>query len=196
MTKPQDTHCRVCGTELPVPHDPRQFLCSYKCKEPWAKLRRQQAKSEARTGAKCERCSKNISDKRSDARFCSDECSQAQRNTSVSEQLRQNRKPCLNCGQPIPLQKQRFCSDKCALAYRRPKAYGLTPAELAELLRQNNVCAICKTAGWTRKGPQVDHDHETGRVRGILCSNCNQGLGRFKDDPSLLLSAVEYLRTT
>lgn len=71
--------------------------------------------------------------------------------------------------------------------------YGLTKQELDLLLAQHEMCAICKTDAWGKKGPQVDHDHATGRVRGILCSNCNNGLGRFADDPVRLRAAADYL---
>lgn len=62
------------------------------------------------------------------------------------------------------------------------------------LLKQHGVCAIC--GGYCASGRRlaVDHCHETGRVRGLLCARCNIGLGFFdKDGGDLLLSAVEYL---
>lgn len=39
----------------------------------------------------------------------------------------------------------------------------------------------------------IDHDHRTGKVRGILCQACNLGLGKFRDDPALIKSAIRYL---
>lgn len=79
------------------------------------------------------------------------------------------------------------------MAARRHETYGLTRDELAAMLAQHSVCAICGTANWGRKGPVVDHDHTTGRVRGILCGHCNMGLGRFRDNPDTLRMALEYL---
>jgi hypothetical protein len=56
---------------------------------------------------------------------------------------------------------------------------------------QAGVCAICG-----RRDPgHVDHDHETGEVRGILCFNCNGGLGQFRDDVDALRSAAVYLES-
>lgn len=78
----------------------------------------------------------------------------------------------------------------------RQYLYGLTPEQYAEMLEeQGGVCAICGTDEWPGKGnrPHVDHDHSTGRVRGILCSHCNHGLGKFRDDPERLRAAAEYL---
>lgn len=67
-----------------------------------------------------------------------------------------------------------------------------------KLVEQNNVCAICKkpeTAVIKSKllNLAVDHCHASGLARGLLCSNCNKGLGSFKDDPDLLKAAIEYL---
>ncbi|MBE7189396.1 endonuclease VII domain-containing protein, partial [Jatrophihabitans endophyticus] len=54
---------------------------------------------------------------------------------------------------------------------------------------QNGVCAICLEA----PAAHVDHDHETGRVRGLLCFNCNGALGQFRDRPDLMSRAAIYL---
>ncbi len=55
---------------------------------------------------------------------------------------------------------------------------------------QHGKCAICNK---TKKLLHVDHCHETGKVRGLLCYNCNNGLGRFKDNIEFLKTAINYL---
>jgi len=76
--------------------------------------------------------------------------------------------------------------------------YGLTMEQYAKLLeQQGGVCAICKGEE-TRAAPvnlAVDHDHETGEVRGLLCSNCNRALGLFKDSAENLEKAARYLES-
>jgi len=63
------------------------------------------------------------------------------------------------------------------------------------LAEQNGRCAICGTVKCdTGRRFAVDHDHETGTIRGLLCRACNQGLGQFKDNPELLSKAFEYLK--
>jgi len=62
------------------------------------------------------------------------------------------------------------------------------------LLQQNNACAICGiTASEITDKLVIDHNHETLVVRGLLCSYCNKGLGFFKDSPTRLAMAIEYL---
>jgi hypothetical protein len=51
-------------------------------------------------------------------------------------------------------------------------------------------CEICGDVGQA-----VDHDHATGEIRGVLCHACNQGLGKFEDNPDLLIQAAHYLTT-
>ena len=81
----------------------------------------------------------------------------------------------------------------------RQRRFGITRQEYAEMFhRQNGVCAICsqpETA--TRLGKvkalSVDHNHKTGSVRGLLCSDCNTGIGKLKEDRNIFLSAIQYL---
>ena len=59
---------------------------------------------------------------------------------------------------------------------------------------QNNACAICKISlDENEKRAYIDHDHDTGKVRGLLCSHCNSGLGFFKDNLDSLENAKNYL---
>jgi hypothetical protein len=72
--------------------------------------------------------------------------------------------------------------------------YGLTEADyLAKIQEQNNVCAICKEKQ-LNKVLCIDHNHVTGKVRGLLCNSCNIGLGHFRDNSKILHSAIEYLQ--
>jgi hypothetical protein len=61
------------------------------------------------------------------------------------------------------------------------------------LTAQSHACAICGEPPQEGRNLHVDHDHDTGAIRGLLCGNCNTGLGLFKDDPELLSRATEYL---
>lgn len=76
--------------------------------------------------------------------------------------------------------------------------YGLSLERYAEMLAaQGNACAICRTRTPRGHGAfHVDHCHDTGRIRGLLCHNCNVGLGNFKDSTSHLVAAIEYLKET
>lgn len=73
--------------------------------------------------------------------------------------------------------------------------YNITIGEFEELLKiQNNKCAICNIhENDLKEGLCVDHCHESGKVRGLLCHNCNHALGKLKDDINLFNSAIEYL---
>jgi hypothetical protein len=73
------------------------------------------------------------------------------------------------------------------------RKFGLTLETYAELLAsQGGGCAICGEPEET-SSHHVDHDHDTGDVRGILCVRCNNGLGQFKEDPAILATALSYL---
>lgn len=119
---------------------------------------------------------------------------------------------CTYCGGEIDPSRNtnaRYCSKTCLERehfVRRQeehranwlRQYGLTVEQYDELLSgQGGGCAICGTQTPPARGGcfAVDHDHETGAVRGLLCIECNSGLGMFKDEVDLLQSAIVYLAT-
>lgn len=75
--------------------------------------------------------------------------------------------------------------------------YGITLEKFKEMsTKQNDKCLICEKHKSLNKNSKlfVDHCHVSKKVRGLLCDNCNKGLGVFQDNPALLLKAVEYLK--
>ncbi|SEO56256.1 endonuclease VII domain-containing protein [Trujillonella endophytica] len=80
---------------------------------------------------------------------------------------------------------------------RRLLQYGLTPEEYEEMKEaQGGVCAICGGTSARADGDGalvIDHDHGTGRVRALLCNLCNAGIGHLRDDPKIMLAAIEYV---
>jgi hypothetical protein len=84
----------------------------------------------------------------------------------------------------------RYCPD-CDLD--KPHRYGITDQEVRGIvLAQRGGCGICGAPD----PEHVDHDHVTGEVRGILCFNCNGGLGQFKDNIATMRNAIDYLKET
>jgi hypothetical protein len=79
--------------------------------------------------------------------------------------------------------------------YHLKRRYGLGADDvLAMLEEQGHACLVCRRQ-LAVETAHVDHDHATGRVRGILCFGCNGGMGQFKDDPEVLVRAARYLLT-
>ncbi len=74
--------------------------------------------------------------------------------------------------------------------------YGISLDDYKKMAaKQNDCCAICgeKERRVRRSRMAIDHCHKTGVVRGLLCNNCNIGIGNLKDDPIILMKAVSYL---
>lgn len=118
------------------------------------------------------------------------------------------KKKCSACGQLLPKEqyhRRTSSSDglspkckQCSWKADMKKYYGLSYEDYLVLFRkQGGACAIC--GGVEDEGRRtrlsVDHCHYTKRVRGILCSSCNLGLGKFRDDPQRLQAAADYLRS-
>jgi len=82
------------------------------------------------------------------------------------------------------------------------QAYGITIEQYDEMFQaQNGVCAICENPEWiinNKTGDvralSVDHDHVTGQVRGLLCTNCNKMIGHSHDNQRILARGIDYLR--
>ncbi len=83
--------------------------------------------------------------------------------------------------------------------YQLKKTFGLTPEQYDQMLaEQGGGCAICGTTNPSTariKHFVVDHDHNTQKIRGLLCAKCNLGIGNLREDPEILSRAAEYLRT-
>ena len=94
------------------------------------------------------------------------------------------------------MHNQNYYTDRRRNNIRR---YGITQEQYDELLEyQGGVCAICYQPETLQiKGKivnlSIDHCHDTGTVRGLLCRSCNVGLGNFRDNPENLKSAIVYL---
>jgi hypothetical protein len=108
-------------------------------------------------------------------------------------------------GQPSKEVKQRWLA---ANKHKRPKInrdcrlrtfYGLPPEEeMAMYIKQGNRCAICNVSfDFSNpngpKSPHLDHEHDSGWVRGILCVTCNHGIGQFYENINTMQLAIEYL---
>lgn len=94
-----------------------------------------------------------------------------------------------------------YCSTDCRgkNAYYK-RNYGIDDAELAKMKKeQENKCYLCGSEGFLignnnhNEKLAVDHDHKTGKVRKLLCHNCNRALGLFKDNPALMRKAAIYV---
>ena len=76
------------------------------------------------------------------------------------------------------------------------RTFGMTEEEYQRRLReQGGRCAVCKRPPKPGKSLHVDHDHETGHVRGLLCFSCNAALGHFQDDLARIDAALIYVAT-
>jgi len=75
----------------------------------------------------------------------------------------------------------------------RRHLYGIEPEDFNQLLaKQKNRCSICRDS-FSKQTPNVDHCHNTKKIRGLLCRRCNQGLGFFRDSKKFLRRAIRYL---
>lgn len=106
-------------------------------------------------------------------------------------------KPCVHARQAVRIAERKEQGDPVFRADRLRREYGLTPEDVTAMRKvQGNCCAICEKTFRDEPASErmhIDHCHETGHVRALLCHNCNLGLGHFRDDAGLMLKAIAYL---
>jgi len=116
-------------------------------------------------------------------------------------------KPCKKCSTTFQpnAPSHNYCSQTCAdyalVSAYLTRNYGITYGDYQRMLEeQGGRCKLCNGDGFVMDKNKhklklvVDHCHKTGAVRGLLCHNCNRGLGLFKDNHNTLQSAIEYLK--
>jgi hypothetical protein len=162
----------------------------------------------------CKRCGAPITDmKRCTKKYCSTKCQkdaswertgrayQAARIAERSAVGKTFSASCNRCGDLFAYEfkiKRRTVCDPCRATDWAWKKFGLDHRGVAEV-RATNCCAICgeteKPGGKFGVHYHIDHDHETGRVRGLLCAPCNVALGMMENDPARLRAAADYIES-
>lgn len=115
-------------------------------------------------------------------------------------------KPCVRCGKNKgpKFSEKKYCY-RCTTAVKKDaqtkahrsrvaKVYGIQPDDYDKMYAaQDGKCAICRRATGLTRRLSVDHDHATGKVRGLLCRVCNDLLGHARDDVDFFYRAMQYL---
>lgn len=197
----KELSCLNCGSIFHT-SDFRKKFCKPDCNVAYQNAQRPTTKEEERTCPICETVFKPLQKRGVGRMCCSDICTLTWRKGEAAAE-RARRK--------VKKQSQKFMAAWCRKdrkdnpdKYRDQelrKHYGITLDEYNQMHEeQNGVCAICgkpevdvdKRTGKTRR-LAVDHHHDSGKVRKLLCARCNQGIGNLKEDPEILRKALEYL---
>ena len=130
-------------------------------------------------------------------------CNRCQDTKSLSEFHKNRRRPdgyhnyCKDCRSDIRKsepEKYREGNRKRNRTWRLKRVYNMTEEDYLRLLNlHEHRCHICNQRFSADLSDHIDHDHASHRVRGILCGSCNRALGLFKDNPTLLRQAADYL---
>ncbi len=194
-----ENYCKVCGAEVVVDADKtgpkRKEFCSRTCYMKWYNAQpevkaRRAASDKKRKSTPEARAKKNARNKiynsNPEVKEMNNKRARARRKTEEgkskeainSKAYRERHKDCPHFQLRVKM-------------YHINKTYGLSEEDFVELMNEHKgCCAIC---GESLDVMNIDHCHETGRVRGLLCNNCNCALGLFKDNEDIVLSAAYYL---
>lgn len=107
-------------------------------------------------------------------------------------------KKCPKCGKVLPLSMFAPNTEHCRICrrdYDWQYRYGISPEQYLDMYKaQNGKCKICGKELPDGQYLCIDHNKETGEVRGLLCSSCNKGLGFFRDDTDVITNAIKYVK--
>jgi hypothetical protein len=128
-------------------------------------------------------------------------CFRCKETKPVSEFYRSNtryyQRECKPCNRDRKYRWHKSDAGKRSTANTKLKArFGISVEEYERMLaEQSGKCRICaQEVSYMGHKLAVDHDHASGKVRGLLCKACNLAIGNFKDDPALCIAAAEYLK--
>ncbi len=191
--------CEVCGKEF-TQSRPGARTCSRTCGN---RLPHNTGGTQPKAGLQlraCQNpeCGRTYQPVRESQVACSKECLlkapsyiEAQRRTDMRPERQQVKNERRNLATTSDLEYRRFFNFRTNL--RRNHGQDITIGEYQMwAAQQDGYCKICGKSA-EGKNAHTDHDHETGRLRGLLCQKCNQGLGCFGDDPELLFEAAAYI---
>jgi uncharacterized C2H2 Zn-finger protein len=193
--------CPVCSIEFAT-HKINQKFCSQVCSvtnnRAETAAKREAAKIKSRECLGCGNAFEPVGRQRFCTLRCGKRIQARNRLGLVGPELR---RPCWWCHEEFFATDGRklYCSDHCAAFVKslwNVSKYGITRDDYRDSwYRQNGVCAVCKQPERTARNHllSVDHDHETGRFRGLLCSHCNRAIGLLQDDPAVIIAAANYL---
>lgn len=157
------------------------------------------------TTLRCDSCGECFSPKSSVQVYCSPACRDRMKSRRAKgyRNVLPNTKSCLLCERTFTREGRavKYCSSACRRQMATLRLYkrtaGLTETRYREMIQeQAGLCAVCGFPPAVRDVLFVDHCHAQNRVRGLICHNCNVGLGNFKDDPARLAAAIDYLART
>jgi len=171
--------CSRCKITKPI-------NCFYVSNKPEIKIKRK---------SRCIRCQKETSKPKTYSYIIEKRCKRcgklkASNNFYPSDYMKNRLSSnCKSCSQI-----EKYSNRTSQREYMIKMRYGITQKEYdGILLKQNGVCAICERTNKLPKPLYIDHNHTTGKIRGLLCATCNSGIGSFEDNILLLSKAITYL---
>ena|SRR5215204_801245 len=187
--KARNSACPWCG-EAFMPSRSNQAFCSDSCRDRLKHSQRRGRVVASKQKVACGVCGAEFLPRSQSSKYCSRPC--RQKAHADRARIRHQAKPEKQREYQAEYRKR---NNESVRKHRLKNWYGITLEMYNEMLAaQQHRCAICGVSLSGGRDTHLDHDHgPSGKVRGILCSACNSGLGQFKDSPDVLERAKQYL---